>query len=134
MGSFVCTVTDPDTGVDVSPVKRVQHLLSEHLDSAPAVLLVGARTSTIRLNSAVTVLCASDPVRVFQEFATLDLISQGRNDLVVCPGSFTEAFPLFGLDLTDYEELFAEKLELLLQIRDNPAVILSGRHRPPLTG
>ena len=79
-----------------------------------------ARTSTIRLNSAVTVLSASDPVRVFQEFATLDLLSQGRIALVVGRGSFTEAFPLFGLDLADDDELFAEKLDLLLQIRDSP--------------
>ena len=141
--SFVSTVTDPGTGVDISPVQRVQDLLaeveladevgldsygigehhrSEYLDSAPAVLLAAAaaRTSTIRLNSAVTVLSASDPVRVFQEFATLDLISEGRIDLVVGRGSFTEAFPLFGLDLADDDELFAEKLDLLLQIRDSP--------------
>ena len=155
--SFVSTVTDPGTGADVSPVQRVQDLLaeveladevgldsygigehhrSEYLDSAPAVLLAAAaaRTSTIRLNSAVTVLSASDPVRVFQEFATLDLLSQGRIDLVVGRGSFTEAFPLFGLDLADYDELFAEKLDLLLQIRNSPEVTWSGRHRPPLTG
>ncbi len=93
-----------------------------------------ARTSTIRLNSAVTVLSASDPVRVFQEFATLDLLSQGRIDPVVGRGSFTEALPLVGLDLADYDELFAEKLDLLLQIRDSPEVTWSGRHRPPLTG
>jgi probable LLM family oxidoreductase len=153
--SFVSTVTDPSTGVDVSPVQRVQHLLeeveradqvgldsygigehhrSEYLDSAPAVLLAAAaaRTSQIRLNSAVTVLSASDPVRVFQEFATLDLVSKGRIDLVVGRGSFTEAFPLFGLDLADYDELFAEKLDLLLQIRDNPQVTWAGRHRPAL--
>jgi probable LLM family oxidoreductase len=155
--SFVSTVTDPVTGVDVSPVDRVQHLLEEveradqvgldtygigehhrpeYMDSAPAVLLAAAaaRTRTIRLNSAVTVLSAADPVRVFQEFATLDLISHGRIDLVVGRGSFTEAFPLFGLDLKDYDTLFAEKLELLLQIRGQERVTWSGRHRPPLTG
>jgi probable LLM family oxidoreductase len=155
--SFVSTVTDPDTGRDVSPVERVQHLLEEveradevgldtygigehhrpeYLDSAPAVLLAAAaaRTSRIRLNSAVAVLSAADPVRVFQEFATLDLISRGRVDLVVGRGSFTEAFPLFGLALTDYGDLFAEKLELLLQLRDSAQVTWSGRHRPALTG
>lgn len=153
--SFVSTVTDPVTGVDVSPVERVQHLLEEveradqvgldsfgigehhrpeYLDSAPPVLLAAAaaRTTQIRLNSAVTVLSASDPVRVFQQFATLDLVSGGRIDLVVGRGSFTEAFPLFGLDLADYDELFAEKLDLLLRLRDDPVVTWSGRHRPAL--
>ena len=151
--SFVSTVTDPDTGVDVSPVQRVQHLLEEaeradqvgldsfgigehhrqeFMDSAPAVLLAAAaaRTTTIRLNSAVRVLSASDPVRVFQEFATLDLVSQGRIDLVVGRGSFTEAFPLFGLDLADYDSLFSENLDLLLRIRDNPEVTWSGPPPP----
>ncbi len=113
-----------------------EHHRPEYLDSAPAVLLAAAavRTRQIRLNSAVTVLSASDPVRVFQEFATLDLISQGRIDLVVGRGSLTEAFPLFGLDLADYDELFVEKLELLLQIRASPEVTWSGRHRPALRG
>jgi probable LLM family oxidoreductase len=155
--SFVSTVTDPDTGVDVTPVERVQHLLEEveradqvgldtygigehhrreYMDSAPVVLLAAAaaRTSRIRLNSAVAVLSASDPVRVFQEFATLDLISQGRADMIVGRGSFTEAFPLFGLDLDDYDDLFSEKLDLLLRIRDKPEVHWSGRHRASLTG
>jgi probable LLM family oxidoreductase len=155
--SFVSTVTDPATERVVGPVERIEHLLdevvtadeaglhsfgigehhrSEYYDSAPAVILAAAaaRTQRIRLGSAVTVLSAADPVRVFQEFATLDLISKGRIDLVVGRGSFTEAFPLFGLDLEDYDELFSEKLELLLQIRDHPQVHWSGRHRPPLTG
>ena len=155
--SFVSTVTDPETGVDVTPLERVQHLLEEveradqvgldtygigehhrpeYMDSAPAVLLAAAaaRTSTIRLNSAVTVLSANDPVRVFQEFATLDLISKGRIDLVVGRGSFTESFPLFGLDLADYDALFAEKLDLLLRLRATPEITWSGRHRPALTG
>jgi probable LLM family oxidoreductase len=155
--SFVSTVTDPISGVDVSPVERVEHLLEEveradevgldtygigehhrrdFMDSAPAVLLAAAaaRTTTIRLNSAVTVLSASDPVRVFQEFATLDLISKGRIDLVVGRGSFTESFPLFGFDLSDYNSLFAEKLDLLLRIREQAEVTWSGQHRPPLTG
>ena len=93
-----------------------------------------ARTSRIRLRSAVTVLSAADPVRVFQQFATLDLISGGRVELVVGRGSFTEAFPLFGLDLADYDELFDEKLDLLLRIRESTEVTWSGRHRPPLCG
>ncbi|MFN8221740.1 MAG: LLM class flavin-dependent oxidoreductase [Gaiellales bacterium] len=155
--SFVSTVTDPDTGVVVSPVERVHHLLEEieradqvgldtfgigehhrreFMDSAPAVLLAAAaaRTTSIRLSSAVTVLSAADPVRVFQEFATVDLLSRGRVDLVVGRGSFVESFPLFGLDLADYDELFAEKLELLLRIRDQVEITWSGKHRPTLTG
>jgi probable LLM family oxidoreductase len=93
-----------------------------------------AVTSQIRLGSAVTVLSAADPVRVFQQFATLDLISKGRADLIVGRGSFTEAFPLFGLELADYDSLFAEKLDLLLKIRDSAHITWSGRHRPALTG
>ncbi len=93
-----------------------------------------ARTRRIRLTSAVTVLSAADPVRVFQEFATLDLLSKGRAEMVVGRGSFIEAFPLFGLDLEDYDSLFAEKLELLLKIRENTYVHWSGKHRAPLTG
>ncbi|GEP32581.1 luciferase [Nocardioides szechwanensis] len=111
-----------------------EHHRSEYYDSAPPVILAAAaaRTERIRLGSAVTVLSAADPVRVFQQFATLDLISKGRIDLVVGRGSFTEAFPLFGLDLADYDSLFTEKLELLLQIRDQEEVTWSGRHRPAL--
>ncbi len=86
------------------------------------------------MTSAVTVLSAADPVRVFQEFATLDLISQGRAEIVAGRGSFTEAFPLFGLNLNDYDSLFAEKLDLLLKIRDNPQVHWSGWHRAALNG
>src|SRR5207253_3043551 len=93
-----------------------------------------ARTKTIRLTSAVTVLSAVDPVRLFQEFATLDLLSRGRAEMVVGRGSSIEAFPLFGLDLDDYDALFAEKLELLLQIRKNEHVQWSGTFRPALTG
>jgi alkanesulfonate monooxygenase SsuD/methylene tetrahydromethanopterin reductase-like flavin-dependent oxidoreductase (luciferase family) len=155
--SFVSTVTDPSTGQQVGPQERIEHLLEEialadasgvysfgigehhrqeYYDSAPPVLLAAAaaRTSRIRLGSAVTVLSAADPVRVFQQFATLDLISKGRIDLIVGRGSFTEAFPLFGLDLADYDSLFAEKLDLLLKIRDSERVTWSGRHRPALTG
>src|SRR3989441_4665874 len=121
-------------GLDVFGVG--EHHRREFLDSAPAVILgaAAARTQRIRLTSAVTVLSAADPVRVFQEFATLDLLSQGRAEMVVGRGSFVEAFPLFGLRLEDYDSLFAEKLDLLLKIRDNDHVHWSGEYRPPLTG
>jgi probable LLM family oxidoreductase len=121
-------------GLDVFGVG--EHHRKEFLDSAPAVILAAAaaRTKRIRLTSAVAVLSAADPVRVFQEFATLDLISQGRAEMVVGRGSFIEAFPLFGLDLDDYDSLFAEKLDLLLKIRENEFVHWSGNHRPALTG
>jgi len=113
-----------------------EHHRKDFLDSAPAVILAAAaaRTNRIRLSSAVTVLSAADPVRVFQEFATLDLLSRGRAEMVVGRGSFIEAFPLFGLRLEDYDSLFAEKLGLLLKIRDNENVHWSGEHRPALTG
>ena len=153
--SFVATLADPVTGVLVDPVLRLRNLLEEveladrvgidlfgigehhreeFLDSAPVVLLAAAaaRTKRIRLASAVVVLSAADPVRVFQEFATLDLISEGRAEIVAGRGSFTEAYPLFGLDLRDYDSLFDEKLRLLLQIRDQSRVTWSGKHRPPL--
>ena len=146
-----------DAGMSLSPSERLQKLveqieyadkigldvfgIGEHhrrgfLDSAPAVILAAAaaRTKRIRLTSAVTVLSAADPVRVFQEFATLDLLSQGRAEMVVGRGSFIEAFPLFGLRLEDYDSLFEEKLDLLLKIRDNEHVQWSGEHRPALRG
>ena len=155
--SFVSRVNDPSTGHVVGPVERMAHLLEEialadrvglysfgigehhreeYYDSAPPVILgaAAARTSRIRLGSAVAVLSANDPVRVFQQFATLDLIAAGRIDLVVGRGSFTEAFPLFGLDLADYDSLFDEKLDLLLKIRASTRVTWSGRHRPALNG
>ncbi len=155
--SFAAAVPDPTTGLTVSPAERLGHLLAEieladavgldvfglgehhrqeYLDSAPAVILAAAaaRTSRIRLTSAVTVLSAADPVRVFQNFATLDLISGGRAEIVAGRGSFIESFPLFGLDLNDYDSLFAEKLDLLLNIRENTHVHWSGKHRAPLTG
>lgn len=121
-------------GLDVFGVG--EHHRQEFLDSAPAVILAAAaaRTQHIRLTSAVTVLSAADPVRVFQEFATLDLLSQGRVEMVVGRGSFVEAFPLFGLRLEDYDSLFAEKLDLLLKIRDNEHVHWSGEYRSALTG
>ena len=123
-----------EVGLDVFGIG--EHHRKEFLDSAPTVILgaVAGRTKRIRLTSAVTVLSAADPVRVFQEFATLDLISRGRAEMVVGRGSFIEAFPLFGLNLDDYDSLFAEKLELLLKIRQNEHVRWSGEHRPPLTG
>lgn len=148
---------DGDSPLRVSPSERLQNLIrviehadkvgldifgiGEHhrqdfLDSAPAVILAAAaaRTNRIRLTSAVTVLSAADPVRVFQEFATLDLLSHGRAEMVVGRGSFVEAFPLFGLRLQDYDSLFAEKLELLLKIREKERVHWSGEYRPALTG
>jgi probable LLM family oxidoreductase len=113
-----------------------EHHRREFLDSAPAVILgaAAARTERIRLTSAVSVLSAVDPVRLFQEFATLDLLSRGRAEMVVGRGSSIEAFPLFGFDLDDYDALFAEKLELLLKVRDEEHVHWSGRFRPALTG
>ncbi len=155
--SFAALVPDPATGITVSAAERMGHLLveieladavgldvfglgehhrSEYLDSAPAVILAAgaARTRRIRLTSAVTVLSAADPVRVFQTFATLDLLSGGRAEMVVGRGSFIESFPLFGLELKDYDSLFAEKLDLLLAIRESTQVHWSGRHRAALTG
>jgi alkanesulfonate monooxygenase SsuD/methylene tetrahydromethanopterin reductase-like flavin-dependent oxidoreductase (luciferase family) len=155
--SFAAAISDPDTGLTLGPVERMQHLLeeieladrvgldvfgigehhrAEFLDSAPVVILAAAaaRTKNIRLTSAVTVLSAADPVRVFQEFATLDLISHGRAEIVAGRGSFVESFPLFGLRLEDYDSLFAEKLDLLLTIRENTHVTWSGKHRASLTG
>jgi probable LLM family oxidoreductase len=155
--SFASSIPDPATGVTLTHAERMRNLLAEieladqvgldvfgigehhrreFLDASPAVILAAAaaRTSRIRLTSAVKVLSADDPVRVFQDFATLDLISKGRAEIVVGRGSFTESFPLFGLELDDYDELFSEKLDLLLKIRANERVTWSGRHRPALTG
>ena len=155
--SFAIAISDPVTGKTTKPVDRLHQLLdeieladkvgldvfgvgehhrAEFLDSAPAIILAAAasRTKNIRLTSAVTVLSAADPVRVFQEFATLDLISNGRAEIVAGRGSFIESFPLFGFDVEDYDSLFSEKLELLLNIRENTHVHWSGKHRPALTG
>jgi len=155
--SFAAAISDPASGITLKPVELMQQLLedieladqagldvfgigehhrAEFLDSAPAVILAAAaaRTKKIRLTSAVTVLSAADPVRVFQEFATLDLISQGRAEIVAGRGSFVESYPLFGLRLEDYDSLFAEKLELLLKIRESTKVHWSGKHRAALTG
>jgi probable LLM family oxidoreductase len=119
-------------GLDVFAIG--EHHRPDFLISAPAVALaaIAARTERIRLSSAVTVLSSDDPVRVFQQFAELDLISGGRAEIMAGRGSFVESFPLFGYDLDDYDELFASKLELLLAIRDNERVTWSGRLRPPL--
>jgi probable LLM family oxidoreductase len=113
-----------------------EHHREEFVASAPAVILAAAaaRTRKIRLASAVTVLSSDDPVRVFQDFATLDLISEGRAEIVVGRGSFIESYPLFGFDLKDYDSLFAEKLDLLLKIRESTNVHWSGKHRAALTG
>src|SRR5438093_7109892 len=121
-------------GLDVFGIG--EHHRREYLDSAPPVILgaAAARTQRIRLTSAVTVLSSADPVRLFQEFATLDLLSRGRAEMVVGRGSFTDSFPLFGFQLRDYDSLFAEKLDLLLTIRQNEHVHWSGKYRPPLTG
>lgn len=155
--SFAAVVSDPVTGATLSPADRLANLLEEievadrsgvhsfgvgehhrpeYLDSAPSLILAAAaaRTTRIRLNSAVTVLSADDPVRVFQQYATLDLLSRGRAELVVGRGSFIEAYPLFGLNTQDYDSLFSEKLELLLRLRGDTHVHWSGRHRAPLRG
>ncbi len=155
--SFGAVISDPAIGLTISPVQRMDNLLdeiilaeqvgldvfgigehhrSEFVDSAPVVILAAAatRTKNILLTSAVTVLSAADPVRVFQEFATLDLISHGRTEIVAGRGSSIEAFPLFGFDLEDYDSLFSEKLNLLLKIRENTHVRWTGKHRAPLTG
>lgn len=121
-------------GLDVFGVG--EHHRKEYLASSPAVILAAAaaRTKRIRLTSAVTVLSSDDPVRVFQDFATLDLISQGRAEIIAGRGSFIESFPLFGYDLENYEALFTEKLQLLLKLRDVTEVHWSGKHRAALTG
>jgi probable LLM family oxidoreductase len=157
LDSFAATASDPITGVTLSAAEQLRDLLteiehadqvgldvfgigehhrSEYLDSAPAIILAAAaaRTKRIRLTSAVTVLSADDPVRVFQNFATLDLISNGRAEIVAGRGSFVESYPLFGLELKDYDSLFAEKLDLLLKIRESNNVHWSGKHRAALTG
>jgi probable LLM family oxidoreductase len=147
--------TFADVGPEIDPVRRLRNLLEEieladrlGLDvfgvgehhrpdfavSSPAVALAAAavHTKRIRLTSAVTVLSSDDPVRVFQDFATLDLISGGRAEIMVGRGSFIESFPLFGYDLSDYDELFSEKLGLLLKLRESERVAWSGKHRAPL--
>lgn len=155
--SFAATIPNPATGKVVPPADRMEALLAEvetadrvgldvfgigehhrkeFLDAAPAVILAAAaaRTKNIRLTSAVTVLSAADPVRVFQEFATVDLIAKGRTEIVVGRGSFGEAYPLFGFAMEDYDALFVEKLDLLLKLRENTSISWRGRFRPALNG
>src|SRR3981189_3627904 len=135
LGELLEAITLADeVGLDVFGIG--EHHRHEFLDSAPTMILAAAaaRTRRIRLTSAVTVLSAADPVRVFQEFATLDLLSHGRAEIVAGRGSFIEAFPLFGLELEDYDSLFSEKLDLLRRLRENEFVHWSGKHRAPLTG
>ena len=121
-----------EVGLDVFGVG--EHHRKEFLDSAPHIILsaAAAQTQNIILTSAVTVLSAADPVRVFQNYATLDLISSGRAEMVVVRGSFSESFPLFGFQFEDYDALFKEKLELLLKIRSTEVVTWSGKYRAPL--
>ncbi len=119
-------------GLDVFAVG--EHHRSEYISSAPSVILAAAaeRTNRIRLSSAVTVLGSEDPVRVFQQFATLDLLSGGRAEIMAGRGSFIESFPLFGYDLQDYDEIFAEKLDLLMQLRESEHITWTGTHRAPI--
>ena len=154
--TFGDVLRDPATGTTISPEQRLTNLLEEieladqvgldvfglgehhrpdYAVSAPTVVLgaAAARTTDIRLTSAVTVLSSEDPVRVFQQFATLDLLSGGRAEIMAGRGSFIESFPLFGYDLDDYDDLFAEKLDLLLRLRDSVRVTWEGRHRAALT-
>ncbi|MFN8188627.1 MAG: LLM class flavin-dependent oxidoreductase [Gaiellales bacterium] len=155
--TFAELYPDPHTGASITPRQRLHNLLDEieladrvGLDvfgvgehhrpdfavSSPAVVLAAAaqRTTRIRLTSAVTVLSSDDPVRVLQDFATLDLLSGGRAEIMAGRGSFIESFPLFGFDLRDYDSLFVEKLELLLALRGEERLTWSGRHRAPLDG
>src|SRR5256885_4579620 len=151
--SFGEATPDPETGRTISAHERVQRSVEEMewadkvgLDvcglgenhrrefvvSAPAVVLAAAaaRTKRIRLTSAVSVISSDDPVRVFQNFATLDLVSNGRAEIMAGRGSFTESYPLFGYDLADYDDLFEEKLQLLLKIRDSQRVTWRAPHLP----
>ncbi|HVU10161.1 MAG TPA: LLM class flavin-dependent oxidoreductase [Phototrophicaceae bacterium] len=153
--SFVELTPDPVTGQKLSPAERISDLLEEieladqlgldvfglgehhredYLSSAPDVILAAAasRTKNIRLSSAVTVLSSDDPVRVFQRFASLDLVSNGRAEIMAGRGSFIESFPLFGYDLHDYDDLFSEKLDLLVKLREATKVTWSGQFRAPL--
>ncbi len=155
--SFGDVTPDPRTGVRLDEGQRIRQLVDEivladevGLDifgvgehhrpdfpvSAPAIVLAAAaaRTTNIRLTSAVTVLSSNDPVRVFQDFATVDLISEGRAEITAGRGSFIESFPLFGYDLAQYEALFLEKLDLLMQLNEDPVVTWSGHHRAPIEG
>lgn len=153
--TFIENTPDPETGVTTAPEKRLEQLIEEaeladrlgldvfaigehhreeFVSSAPAVILsaIAARTKNIRLSSAVTVLGSEDPVRVYQQYATLDLLSHGRAEIMAGRGSFIESFPLFGFSLEDYDELFAEKLDLLLQLREQTVISWEGKFRPSI--
>jgi len=155
--TFVELTPHPSTGQLISPTQRLQYFfervelaeqvgldvmgLGEHhrpdyVSSAPEVILAAAaaHTQSIRLSTAVTILSSDDPVRVFQRFATLDLISNGRAEIMAGRGSFIESFPLFGYDLSDYNDLFAEKLDLLLRLQDAEHITWSGQYRASLDG
>tara|TARA_Y100001972_G_C7655175_1_gene329823 strand:+ start:1308 stop:2348 length:1041 start_codon:yes stop_codon:yes gene_type:complete len=155
ISTFVENTPDPETGKLLSPYQRMQNLMEEieladqvGLDvyavgehhrpdfvvSSPAVVLAAAavRTKNIKLSSAVSVLSSDDPVRVFQQFAHVDLLSGGRAEIMAGRGSFIESFPLFGNDLKDYDSLFSEKLELLLQLNKSERVTWQGHHRPSI--
>lgn len=153
--TFVENTPHPEIGKKLSPAQRLENLMEEieladeagldvfgigehhreeYLSSSPSTILsaAAARTEQIRLSSAVTVLGSEDPVRVYQQFSTIDLLSKGRAEIMVGRGSFVESFPLFGYDLNDYDELFEEKLDLLLKLRENEKITWSGKHRPPI--
>ena len=153
--TFVENLPDQKTGQVLPPAQRISDLMEEikladeaglnvfgigehhreeYLSSSPTTILAAAAgiTRQIRLSSAVTVLSSEDPVRTYQQFATLDLLSKGRAEIMVGRGSFIESFPLFGYDLNDYDELFAEKLDLLLNLRENKLVNWKGNHRPSI--
>ena len=153
--TFVENTPDPDTGEKLKPVERMHNLLEEikladeagldifgigehhreeYLSSSPATILAAAaaQTTRIRLSSAVTVLGSEDPVRTWQQFSTLDLISEGRAEIMVGRGSFIESFPLFGYDLQNYDELFSEKLDLLMKLRERETITWKGKHRPSI--
>jgi len=155
ISTFVETTPDVQTGEVISHAQRLREVVEEivladqvgldifgvgehhrkdYAASSPAVLLAAAasQTTRIRLTSAVTVLSSDDPVRVFQDFATLDGISNGRAEIMAGRGSFIESFPLFGYDLNHYDELFDEKLDLLLKIRESEKITWSGVHRPAI--
>lgn len=153
--TFVENTPHPQMDQKLSPPERLEHLMEEieladeagldvfgigehhreeYLSSAPSTILsaAAARTEQIRLSSAVTVLGSEDPVRVYQQYSTIDLLSKGRAEIMVGRGSFVESFPLFGFDLKDYDELFEEKLDLLLRVRESETVTWSGKHRPSI--
>lgn len=153
--TFAEQTTDPSTGETVSAKQRLRDLIeeieladslgldvfgvgehhrSDFVVSAPAIVLAaaGERTTNIRLTSAVNVISSDDPVRIFQDFATIDLLTGGRAEIMAGRGSFIESFPLFGYDLDDYDSLFEEKLLMLLELRESERITWQGRHRPPI--